>query len=220
MRFFHSIAVGLLLVASCPALRAQQRAAPFENEIQAFETQDRTTSPPKNALLFTGSSSIRLWPNLKETFPNKPVLQRGFGGSQLSDVIHFADRVIVNYKPKQILVYAGENDIASGQSAQQVYDRFVTLFTHVRKALPKTPFVFISIKPSPSRRQYQSAVVEANRRIKAYLAKKRRTTFVDVYSSMLDARGAMRGELFKADSLHMNAKGYEIWTQKIRPVLK
>jgi len=219
MRLFKCFSV-FFLFAACAVPSLAQQAVPFETEIQAFETQDRTTPPPRRAIVFTGSSSIRLWNNLKETFPNKVILQRGFGGSQLSDVIHFADRVIVKYKPGQIILYAGENDIASGQSARQVYDRFVTLFAHVRKALPKTPFVFISIKPSPSRRQYQAAVVEANRLIKAYLAKKRRTVFVDVYSPMLDARGNMLGELFKSDSLHMNGKGYDIWAQKLRPVLK
>ncbi|WP_234735946.1 GDSL-type esterase/lipase family protein [Tellurirhabdus bombi] len=200
-----------------------QTQPPFEKEILDFEAKDNSSKPPKNAILFTGSSSIRLWPEMERYFPGKVILQRGFGGSQLSDVIRYADRVIIKYKPKQVVVYAGENDIALNVSAQEVYNRFVTLFTHVRTKLPKTPFVFISLKPSPSRRKHQAAVREANDLIRAYLAKHKKTTFVDVYTPMLNGTGPdapIRGELFKSDSLHMNEKGYQIWAEKLRPVLR
>ncbi|MGA0555793.1 SGNH/GDSL hydrolase family protein [Larkinella sp. VNQ87] len=210
-----------LLIGSIRFVAVAQQAAPFENEIQAFEQQDRTTPPPKKPILFTGSSSIRLWETLQSDFPDKTVLNRGFGGSSLPDVIRFTDRIIIPYKPKQIVIYAGENDVASGKvTAQEVYDRFVTLFTTIRKALPKTPVVFISMKPSPSRRKYLPITIEANRLIKDYLATQRRTQYLDVYTPMLDANGQIRGELFRADSLHMNPKGYEIWTAQLKPLLK
>ncbi|GAA4462181.1 SGNH/GDSL hydrolase family protein [Nibrella saemangeumensis] len=194
---------------------------PFQAEILAFEAKDLVSPPPKNAILFTGSSSIRLWDNLQESFPDKVVLNRGFGGSSLPDVIRYADRIIIPYRPKQIVLYAGENDVASGKvSAQEACDRFVTLFRKIRKDLPKTPIVFISMKPSPSRRQYFPVILEANRLIKDFLAKQRRTTYVDVYTPMLNSNGQPKGKLFKADSLHMNPKGYVIWAEKLRPVLK
>jgi len=198
-----------------------QQPVPFEKEIKAFEEQDKTTPPPKDAILFTGSSSIRLWESLKTDFPDKVVLNRGFGGSKLPDVIHFADRAIIPYKPKQIIIYVGENDVASGTvTAQEVRDRFVTLFTKIRKSLPKTSIVFISMKPSPSRRKYLPITMEANKLIKDYLAKQSRAEYLDIYTPMLDANGQIRGELFRADSLHMTPKGYEVWTKELKPLLK
>ncbi|MFC5412350.1 GDSL-type esterase/lipase family protein [Larkinella bovis] len=198
-----------------------QQPVPFENEIKAFEQQDQTSPPPKKPILFTGSSSIKLWQSLKTDFPDKVVLNRGFGGSSLPDVIRFADRAIIPYKPKQIVIYVGENDVASGKvTAQAVLDRFVTLFTTIRKSLPRTPIVFISMKPSPSRRKYLPITQEANRLIKDYLAKQKRAQYLDIYSAMLDTNGQIRGELFRADSLHMAPKGYELWTAKLKPLLK
>lgn len=206
-----------LVSLSCAA---QNRPA-FEAEILAFEAKDKLSPPPRKAIVFTGSSSVRLWADLEKDFAGKAVLNRGFGGSQLSDVIRYADRIIIPYKPKQVVIYAGENDIASGTvTAQQTYDRFVTLFRQIRKALPKTQVTFIAIKPSPSRRKYLPVVVEANRLIESFLKQQKRTSFVDVYTPMLTASGGTRGELFRADSLHMNRKGYEIWAGQVRPYLK
>lgn len=210
-----------LLAFAIPVVTLAQQPVPFEAEIQAFEEQDKTTPPPKDAILFTGSSSIRLWESLKTDFPDKVVLNRGFGGSKLPDVIHFADRAIIPYKPKQIVIYVGENDVASGTvTAREVCDRFVTLFTKIRKSLPQTPIVFISMKPSPSRRNYLPITIEANQLIKRYLEKQSRAEYLDVYTPMLDASGRIRGELFRADSLHMTPKGYEVWTEKLKPLLK
>ncbi|GAB3314900.1 SGNH/GDSL hydrolase family protein [Larkinella ripae] len=210
-----------LLLVAIPFVSVAQQAVPFENEIKAFEEQDKTTPPPKDAILFTGSSSIRLWESLKTDFPDKVILNRGFGGSKLPDVIHFADRAIIPYKPKQIIIYVGENDVASGTAtAQEVCDRFVTLFTTIRKSLPRTPVVFISMKPSPSRRKFLPVTMEANQLIRNYLAKQSRAEYLDVYTPMLDASGQIRGELFRADSLHMTPKGYEVWTEKLKPLLK
>ncbi|WP_460636906.1 SGNH/GDSL hydrolase family protein [Larkinella harenae] len=216
-----SLSVAFFLVFAVQLVTFAQQPVPFEKEIVAFEQEDQTTPPPKNSILFTGSSSIKLWASLKSDFPNKVVLNRGFGGSKLPDVIHFADRAIIPYKPKQIIIYVGENDVASGNvTAQEVHDRFVTLFTKIRKSLPKTPIVFISLKPSPSRRKFLPITIEANRLIKEYLAKQSRAEYLDIYTPMLDANGQIKGELFRADSLHMNPKGYAIWTEKLKPLLK
>lgn len=217
----RKISFYFLLAFAIQSIALAQQPVPFENEIKAFEEQDKKTLPPKDAILFTGSSSIRLWESLKTDFPDKVVLNRGFGGSTLPDVVHFADRAIIPYKPRQIVIYVGENDVASGTvTAQEVRDRFVTLFTKIRKSLPKTPIVFISMKPSPSRRKYLPITQEANKLIKDYLAKQSRTDYLDVYTPMLDANGRIRGELFRADSLHMTPKGYEVWTEKLKPLLK
>lgn len=192
----------------------------FESEIKKFEETDQKTPPPKDVVLFTGSSSIRFWDNIERYFPGKTVLQRGFGGSELSDVRYFADRVIIRYQPKQVVVYAGENDVAAGQTARQTYDRFVDLFRYVRKKLPNARFTFISLKPSPSRRKFRPVVDEANRIIKRYLSRRRNTDFVDIVPGMLQLNGEPRGELFKGDSLHMTPKGYELWGEIVRPFIK
>ena len=202
-------------------VRAIGQTTPFEKEIQTFETRDRQTPPPADAILFTGSSSIRFWTDLPAYFPGKVVLNRGFGGSQLSDVRHFADRVIVRYHPRQIVLYAGENDIATGrQTARQTCARFVDVFRHVRKKLPNTTFTYIAIKLSPSRRQFWPAMNDANRRISRFLATRPNAQFVDIRPVMLDPGGQPLGALFKPDSLHMNQKGYERWAPVLQPFLK
>ncbi|GAB3642763.1 GDSL-type esterase/lipase family protein [Spirosoma arcticum] len=215
MRF---IAYLLLLTIG---VRASGQTPPFEKEILAFEAQDRATPPPADVILFTGSSSIRFWTDLPAYFPSKAILNRGFGGSQLSDVRHFADRVIVRYQPKQIVLYAGENDIATGkQTARQTYARFVDLFRYVRKKLPKATFTFIAIKPSPSRRQFWPATDDANQRISRFLAKKPNAQFVDIRPTMFGPDGQPISELFRSDSLHMTEKGYQRWAPVVRPYLK
>src|SRR5919199_621686 len=185
MNPFFRVAQFCLVFLVVHPLRAQTQPK-FESEIQAFEKADQATPPPQHPILFTASSSIRYWTSLPTDFPNKPVLNRGFGGSELSDVIRYADRVIVRYQPSQVVLYARENDIATGkQTGKQTYDRFVTLFKYVRKKLPNVPFTFISIKPSPSRRQYFAEVDDANRLIQRFLSRKRNTSFVDIRPVML-----------------------------------
>jgi lysophospholipase L1-like esterase len=181
---------------------------------------DSTSPPPQHPIVFTGSSSIRLWENLKDYFPDKTILQRGFGGSQLSDVLRYVDRVIVRYSPKQVVLYAGENDIAAGQTGQQTFERLKAVFERVRQKLPDVPFVFISIKPSPSRRKYFPEVDTANQLIKDFLAKQKNAQFVDIRPVMLGTNGQPVPELFKSDSLHMLTAGYQRWAKVLGPYLK
>ena len=208
----------LLLVFVVSSGHAQTHR--FESEIKKFEETDKNTPPPTNAVVFTGSSSIRFWDNLASYFPGKTVLQRGFGGSELSDVRYFADRVIIRYQPKQVVLYAGENDIAAGQTSRQTYARFVDLFRYVRKQLPNARFTFISLKPSPSRRKFRPDVDETNQRIKRFLSRRRHTDFVDIVPVMLQPNGEPIGELFKGDSLHMTKKGYVSWGNVLRPFVE
>lgn len=193
---------------------------PFENEIRAFEKADSVSPPPAHPIVFTGSSSIRMWNDLETYFPGKTMLNRGFGGSQLSDVIRYADRIIIPYQPRQIVLYAGENDVAAGVSGRETYNRFVTLFEHVRQKLPDVPFTFIAIKPSPSRRKFFSENDVANQLIKAYLAKQSNTDFVDIRPVMLQPNGQPVPELFRQDSLHMLPAGYQRWAKVLGPYLK
>ncbi|MBO0940039.1 hypothetical protein J2I47_26070 [Fibrella sp. HMF5335] len=213
-------AIALLLTLLSLSGWAQQ-AANYESEIAAFEAADKATPPPANPILFVGSSSIKLWPGLSEAFPGKTVLQRGFGGSEVADVIKFSPRIITPYKPRQVVLYAGDNDIAqSKKTAREVYNNVLTLFMLVRKNVPGATFTYVSIKPSPARRQQMAVQTEANALIKNYLSGQKNTSFVDVYTPMLNAAGQPRPELFTADSLHMNAAGYDVWKQAIAPALK
>jgi lysophospholipase L1-like esterase len=224
-RYYMKFSWTLSLLFICLRLAGQSQsgtpAPAFENEIRAFEKMDSTSPPPQNPIVFTGSSSIRLWESLTQDFPDKPVLNRGFGGSQLSDVLRYADRVIIPYQPKQIVLYAGENDIATGKATgQQTYERFVALFQHVRQKLPDVAFAFISMKPSPSRRKFFSEIDIANQLISQFLAKQRKTSFVDIRPVMLGRNGQPVPELFKSDSLHMLPAGYQRWTKVVGPHLK
>lgn len=208
------LALCLLLVSAfCQA----QTTPPFADEIKAFARQDQVQPPPQGVILFVGSSSIRLWPELENDFPGRKVLNRGFGGATIPDVARYAQQTIYRYKPSKIVFYCGENDLAASDTIQAstVANRFIALFRNIRKELPGVPFVFVSIKPSPSRAHLQSKVVATNNRIKAFLANHKNTRFVDVYHPMLEADGRPRGELFRDDSLHMNRKGYAIWKQRL-----
>jgi lysophospholipase L1-like esterase len=194
---------------------------PFAAEIEAFKQQDRRTPPAPGSILFVGSSSFRFWTHLQDSFPSVKVINRGFGGSTLADVIRYSDQVIFAYQPSQIIIYCGENDIAMDTaSADVVLSRFLKLFDLIRTRLPDVPVSYVSIKPSPSRFQYLPVVKESNRLIAAFLKTRPNTSFIDVFPLMLGENGYPRGELFGPDSLHMNERGYAIWKKAIEPHLK
>lgn len=194
---------------------------PFWSDIQAFKKQDSMHMPPSHEILFVGSSSFTKWTDVQNYFPNHPIINRGFGGSTLLDVMMYSDNVILPYQPKQIVIYCGENDLAYSDtiSAQTVANRFFTLFDLIRHVWEKAPIDYISIKPSPSRAKLMTKMVETNDLIESFLKTKSNTSFIDVYHKMLDANGKPISEIFGPDSLHMNAKGYAIWQKEIEPHL-
>ena len=212
----------VLLLISCFFLnQAQaQNFGQWEKEISAFEQADKTSPAEKKSIVFTGSSSIRLWEGLPQYFPGKNILNHGFGGSQTFEVTHFADRLISPYKPKQVVIYVGDNDLAAGKSPEKVFADFKSLFNKIRENTPKANVTFISIKPSPSRKQYYTAIQQTNSLIKDFLESQKKTAFVDVYTPMLGSNGKPKPELFRPDSLHMTKAGYDIWAQVLKPYLK
>ncbi|MGV3586012.1 MAG: SGNH/GDSL hydrolase family protein [Adhaeribacter sp.] len=223
MLLFRKIFLFLVFTLVSLSLRQEtfaQTLQKFEKEITAFEQADKANPPKKNSIVFTGSSSIRLWNDLTEYFPGKTILNRGFGGSQTDEVVYYADRIVTPYKPKQVVIYSGDNDIASGKSPEKVLADFKTLFSRIRAASPKATVTYISIKPSPSRKQHLPNINQANALIKDFLAKEKRTAYVDVYNPMLLPSGKPKPELFRADSLHMTKAGYDIWAQVLKPYLK
>jgi lysophospholipase L1-like esterase len=197
-----------------------QKFANWENEISAFAQADKTNPPKKGSIVFTGSSSIRLWENLGHYFPDKNILNRGFGGSQTEEVAYFADRIITPYKPRQVVIYVGDNDLAAGKTPEKVLNDFKDLFRNIRKGKPRAAVTYISIKPSPSRIHLIPQIRQTNDLIRNFLATQKRATYVDVFTPMLKPNGKPKPELFKPDSLHMTAAGYDIWAQVLRPYLK
>lgn len=201
-----------------PQVPEQVSSADWEQDMQRFAAADAVAPPPKHAVLFIGSSSIRFWDTLATDFPGVPVINRGFGGSHIRDSTWYADRIVVPYAPRMIVFYAGENDLESGRSPQQVHDDFNAFVARVRHDLPGVRIAYISSKPSPLRVRMLEAEREANALIEGD-AGRLKVQFIDVFTPMLDAHGQPRGELFGEDRLHMNRTGYELWTRVVTPHL-
>jgi lysophospholipase L1-like esterase len=205
----HLVAAGLLLCILPHAATAQH--ARFEAEIKAFEASDATNPPPKNAVLFIGSSSIRLWKTLAQDFPEYKVINRGFGGSQIADSVRYVERVVIPYQPRLIVMYAGGNDINDRKPPEAVVSDFKAFVQAVHEKLPNTGIVYISIAPNPARWSQVDRVREANRLIEDYARSDKRLSFINVFPHMLGTDGQPRPEVFSEDKLHMNAQGYALW---------
>ena len=216
----HLTAVLVAFFVASSSLLAQAKSTPFESEIKAFEASDKTNPPPQGAILFIGSSSIRLWKTLAKDFPQHQVINRGFGGSQIIDSVNYAERIVVPYAPKQIIFYAGGNDINAGKDPEQVFSDFKAFVEKVERALPHTSIAYISIAPNPARWAQVEKVRATNKLIEDYTRKDSRLTFINAFPKMLGEDGQPRPEIFGPDRLHMNAKGYELWTSIVGSYLK
>lgn len=216
MRYTASL---LIVLSAMPFLAlADDASQRWEKDIAAFEAQDKAHPPQPGGVLFLGSSSIRMW-DLAEWFPDQPVLNRGFGGSQIADSIQYFERVVVPYAPSAVVFYAGDNDIAAGKSAGTVAADFRILAGKVWAVLPETRILFIGIKPSTARWALYPEMKKANEAIQAFAGEEKRLTFVDIESEMLGPDGTPRKELLKDDGLHMTPEGYRIWTEKVKAAL-
>lgn len=196
-------------------------AQPFINEINQFKKIDSLQTPPQRPILFIGSSSFTNWKDVQNYFPKHIILNRAFGGSSLTHLILYAEEVIFRYQPKQIVIYCGENDLAASElvTADSVLQRFKKLFFMIREKLPATPVLYVSMKPSPSRKKLLPSIEASNQKIKSFLTTQQKSYFLDVYSAMLTPQGAIRSEIFTADSLHMNKQGYALWQPLLEPLL-
>lgn len=217
--FLKKIKLFIALLLCAGFVKAQH--APFYSEIQQFKMEDSAHFPPKHAILFLGSSSFRKWADVQKYFPGYTIINRGFGGSSFPDAIRYADEIVFPYQPRQVVIYEGDNDLASSEkiTPDSVLNRFKSLFYLIRKRLPNTNISFVSIKPSLSRQQLMPEMVGANLLIKNFLKDKKNAAFIDVYHSMLDKEGNPDKSIFLEDGLHMNAKGYVIWQKIIQPYL-
>jgi lysophospholipase L1-like esterase len=218
------VALGLIALARFVAKLRSADPTIWEGAIRKLEEEDRRSPPPKGVIVFTGSSSIRFWKSLKEDMAPLPAVNRGFGGSQIHQVTHYADRIVLPYQPRAVVFYGCENDIAGvffskKKSAAEVCEAYRRFCEKVRAALPEVPIYFISIKPPKRRLKFWPAMQVANRLVREYCASKERLQFIDIVPAMLDADGDPRRDVFKWDGIHLNEKGYAIWTSVVRPIL-
>ena len=189
-------------------------------DIKTFVAQDAAQAPRAGGVVFVGSSSIRMWKTLDQDFPETNVVNRGFGGSELADSVHYFDQLVLPHRPRLVVLYAGDNDLWSGKSPEDVAADFRSFCAKVHSSLPDTRIAYIAIKPSPSRWKIRDKMIQTNSLIAAECAKDPRRTFVDIYTPMLDAAGNPRPELYLKDMLHMNDAGYAIWKERVAAVLK
>jgi len=198
-----------------------QQGFPFDNEIRAYKHQDSLNFPKPNGILFIGSSSIRKWTDLVQRFPNEPIIQRGVGGCELWQLVdYYTPYILFPYHPRKIFIYAGENDIAAGKSAESVYDKFTKLWSMINQQLPAADIYFLSIKSSPCRAKYFSENDKANAMVKSFLARKPKSHYIDV-NTVIFKSGTTRPDssLFQSDYLHLNSKGYDKWQAVLQPLV-
>jgi hypothetical protein len=210
-----ALRIGLVVLSLLAQNALAQDPKRFAKEIDAFTNADKTNPPPKNAILFIGSSTIRKWTTLAQDFPGRKVFNRGFGGSQMSDAVYYFDRIVAPYHPGLIVLYEGSNDIDAHKTPEQVFHDFKTLVAKVHEQLPQTRLDFISILTTPVRAAEVEQVKEANRLIRDYIAHDEKLTFIDAFPAMLGPDGRPDAALFLSDRLHPNAKGYA----KMQPVI-
>ena len=213
-KLFLSFAVFAVLFAQ--AKTEQEKSYPYENEILQFEKMDRDSMPPANAVLFVGSSSIRIWKTLAEDMAPIPVINRGFGGSQAHQVLHYIHRIVFPYKPQAIVFYEGDNDIAAGKSPSQFIEECGVFMDSVYHRLPGVPVFFLSPKPSYARIKLEPVRNEACELLQKFCASAKDAEYIDVSTVMFDSEGTLKKDIFLDDQLHMNAKGYVLWTKIIK----
>jgi lysophospholipase L1-like esterase len=214
--FSRLLALALLLVTP---LFAADDFAKWEKEISAFEQQDRDNPPPKNAIVFVGSSSIRLWDTLAQDFPHHRVLNRGFGGSEIADSVHFADRIVIPYAPRMVVLYAGGNDINNGKAPDRVFADFKAFVETLRAKLPDVEIAYIASAPNPARWAQVEKVKALNTMAAEFIGTQSKMKFFNVFPLMLGDDGQPKPNIYRDDRLHMNPEGYKIWTQLIGPQL-
>ena len=216
-RFLLCCSLALLFALGVSAQTTPEQSNRWEAAIQAFETADKEAFPPQDAALFVGSSSIRFWTSLAQDFPEISTIGRGFGGSQMADSAHFADRIVIPYRPRLVVVYAGGNDLNAGKSPAQVLESCRDFAAKVHAALPKTRIAFVSINPSRARWKQNDKVIELNQLVRDFTLQQPHLAFINSYDGLLGPDGQPQSELLRADGLHLNAAGYAKWLELLKP---
>ena len=198
---------------------ADEQASRWEPRIKVFEAEDEISMPPSNAILFVGSSSIVFWRSLQQDMAPLVTINRGFGGSQMFELNEFRDRIVTKYKPRAIVVYEGDNDVASGREYEQIISDFDDFVSHIHQTLPNSDICFIAVKPSLLRASLWPKMKQVNEALKSKADQHDNLCYLDIANPMLKNDGSVNPDLFVSDGLHLNKKGYELWTSVIRPIL-
>ncbi|UOU97901.1 GDSL-type esterase/lipase family protein [Chryseobacterium daecheongense] len=201
---------------------SQEQKPMFWQDIQNFKKANQENTPPKDAILLIGSSSFTKWTDVSGYFPDKTIINRGFGGSRLTDLNYYAEDLLNPYQPKQIIIYCGENDFADNHKlkAKEVVQRFKTFYAKIREKFPTIEVDYISIKYSPSREKLWPQMKKANKKIACFMKKEPNAEFIDITKVMQDANGNVRKDLFVSDMLHITPEGYRLWTSVMNPYMK
>ncbi len=213
-----ALGIALMITISLPA-SSQEGESRWESRIKQFEEQDATNMPPEGAVLFTGSSSIVFWSKLAEDMSPLAVINRGFGGSQMHELNEFRDRIVTNYKPRAIVIYEGDNDVAAGKSPDEILASYDDFIQHIDEKLPETDVCFIAIKPSIRREEMWPEMEKVNSGLQERSQNREDLCYLDIATPMMEGEEFVRPELFVGDGLHLNREGYEVWVEVIRPVL-
>lgn len=227
---WRCVSLLLLLTTSLPATLAAEKSpelttrpispsSNFENEIAAFEVADKKSPPPQGAVLFVGDSGIRMWKSLSADFPEAKIINRGFGGSQMMDSVFYADRIVIPYYPRLIVIRAGGNDLTAGKTPEQLLADFKAFVGTVRAKLPDTRIVLMSLNPNPARWAQAEKRKQANAMLKTYIGGGKNLDFIELWDQFLGPDSKPREDLFLADRLHNNAAGYKIMADVVRPHL-
>lgn len=219
LRFTLGLALCLVAARGVPAQDTNHNFARWEKEISAYKRQDATNPPPKGCILFAGSSTIRLWTSLATDYPGLPVVNRGFGGSEIVDSTHFAPQIVFPYEPRMIFFRAGGNDLAAGRSPAAVAADFREFAATVHAKLPAAKIVFIAWNPTPSRWNQHEKEMQMNRLVADYIAGQSWLEYIETHDLTLGPDGLPRAELFQEDRLHFNAAGYKLLAERVRPYL-
>ena len=214
----NSILLAVILSISC--LTNAQDPHRFQKEIDSIDLKNNKKVNSHDLIVFTGSSSIRRWQNIQDYFPGKNIINTGFGGSQMSDLLFYSDSVIIKYKPAQVFIYEGDNDIAACKKADVVINGADLLFKKITKEIPYTQIVIISVKPSVSRWGLKDEYIKLNNSYKKFSLENKNIKFVDVWTPLLNNEGSPKKEIFVFDSLHINKLGYDIWAEEIKKIIK
>ncbi|RKS97863.1 GDSL-type esterase/lipase family protein [Chryseobacterium defluvii] len=201
---------------------SQEKKPMFWQDIQDFKKADQENTPPKDAILLIGSSSFTKWTDVARYFPDKTIINRGFGGSRLTDLNFYAGDLLNPYQPKQIIIYCGENDFADNPKlkAKEVVKRFKTFYRKIREKFPNIEVDYISIKYSPSRENLWPQMKKANKKIACFMKKEPNAEFIDITKVMQDSNGNVRKDIFLEDRLHLTPEGYKLWTSVMNPYMK
>lgn len=208
----------LVIVLSFGCKTHQNNTAPdptrFAEEIAKFEKIK--TNPQQPTIVFTGSSSIRFWPNISSYYPAQQVVNTGFGGSQMSDLLHYLDEAVLRFAPAKVFIYEGDNDVAAGQSTAVIMKNTKQVVKSIQKKFPEVEIILIAAKPSIARWNFKDKYLDINATFQAYAAQNDQVQYADVWTVMLDEQGEVRTDIFIEDGLHMNELGYQLWDGVLR----